>query len=184
MWPCRGDNGPVAIQDGLPLNPLQWSFRARCLLGLAVCLALLGFALYTQLQTGLEPCPLCVFQRIAFAAVGLILLIAGLHAPKAAGGRTAYGLLALLAAAAGMAIAARQVWLQHLPPDQVPMCGPGLNYLVEAMPLTSVIRKVLTGSGECAKVDWTLFGLSMAEWGLVWFLLLAIWAAYLALRRR
>ncbi|MDB6163036.1 MAG: disulfide bond formation DsbB family protein [Xanthomonadaceae bacterium] len=166
------------------MNPLQWSFRTRCLLGFAICLALLGFALYSQLHTGLEPCPLCVFQRIAFAAVGLILLFAGLHAPKAAVVRASYGLFALLAAVLGIAIAGRQVWLQHLPPEQVPMCGPGLNYLVEAMPLTSVIRKVLTGSGECARVDWTFLGFSMAEWSLLWFIFLAAWAGLLLVRRR
>jgi disulfide bond formation protein DsbB len=83
--------------------------------------------------------------------------------------------LALLAAAAGIAVAGRHVWLQHLPADQVPMCGPGLNFLMEAFPLSSVIRTVLTGSGECAKVDWTFLGLSMPEWSLAWFLLFAAW---------
>ena len=166
------------------MNPLRWTFRLQCLLAFAACASLVGFALYSQLHTGLEPCPLCIFQRIAFGVVAVVFLVAGLHAPAGRGGRLAYGVLALIAAGIGAAIAGRQVWLQHLPPDQVPMCGPGLNYLVEAMPLMSVIRKVLTGSGECARVDWTLFGLSMAEWGLVWFLLLALWAAWLTFRRR
>jgi len=78
---------------------------------------------------------------------------------------------------AGIAIAGRHVWLQHLPADQVPMCGPGLNYLLDAMPISGVIRTVLTGSGECAKVDWALLGLSMPEWSLAWFVLLALWVA-------
>jgi protein dithiol:quinone oxidoreductase len=164
------------------VNPLRWSFRSQCLLAFAVCAGLIGFALYSQLHTGLEPCPLCIFQRIAFGAVAVVFLIAGLHAPAGRGGRRAYGLLALVAAAIGAGIAGRQVWLQHLPPDQVPMCGPGLNYLVEAMPLMKVIRKVLTGSGECAKVDWTFMGASMAEWSLLWFIVLAGWALFVGFR--
>lgn len=163
---------------------MRWSFRAQCLLGFAVCAALLAYAFYMQLQGGLVPCPLCIFQRIAFIATGTVFLAAGLHAPRGAVGQRVYGLLSLIAAGIGVGIAGRHVWLQHLPPDQVPSCGPGLDYLRELMPLTSVIRKVLTGSGECARVDWTMLGLSMAEWGLVWFLLLAAWAAYLAFRRR
>jgi disulfide bond formation protein DsbB len=164
------------------VNPLLWSFRSQCLLAFAICAGLIGFALYSQLHTGLEPCPLCIFQRIAFGAVAVVFLIAGLHAPAGRGGRRAYGLLALVAAGIGAGIAGRQVWLQHLPPDQVPMCGPGLNYLVEAMPLTKVVSKVLTGSGECAKVDWTFLGASMAEWSLVWFILLAGWALLIGFR--
>ncbi|MFC7301352.1 disulfide bond formation protein B [Cognatiluteimonas weifangensis] len=166
------------------MNPLRWSFRARCLAGFAVCAALIAYALYAQLVDGLQPCPLCIFQRVAFAALALVLLIAGLHAPRGDGGRRAYGVLALLAALTGLAIAGRHVWLQHLPPDQVPMCGPGLDYLLEAMPVAGVIRTVLTGSGECAAVDWTLLGLSMPEWSLLWFVLLAAWVAATMFRRQ
>lgn len=165
-------------------NPLRWSFRARFLLGAAVCAALLGFAIYAQLRGGLVPCPLCIFQRIAFAALGVVFLIGALHAPRAALGRRIYGLLAVLAAAVGIAIAGRHVWIQHLPPDQVPSCGPGLDYMREMMPMTSLIRKVLTGSGECARVDWTFLGMSMPEWSLVWFVLLALWAGMAAFGRR
>lgn len=165
-------------------NPLRWSFRAQYLLGGIACAALIGFAIFTQLRGGLIPCPLCIFQRIAFAALGIVFLIGGLHAPRSAGGCRAYGLLALVAAAIGIAIAGRHVWIQHLPSDQVPSCGPGLDYMREMMPLTSVIRKVLTGSGECARVDWTLLGLSMPEWSLLWFVVLALWVCVTAFRRR
>jgi len=165
------------------MNPLRWTFRSQCLLAFAVCAALLAFAIYMQLQGGLVPCPLCIFQRIAFTATAVVFLVAALHAPHGTLGQRIYSLLALVAAGIGAGIAARHVWIQHLPADEVPTCGPGLDYMRELMPLTSVIRKVLTGSGECARVDWTLFGLSMAEWGLVWFLLLAGWAAWLLLRR-
>lgn len=166
------------------MNPFRWSYRAQCLLGFAVCAALISFALYTQLHDGLNPCPLCIFQRVAYAAVGVVLLIAALHAPRTQGWKWLYGVLALIAAGIGITIAGRHVWLQHLPADQVPSCGPGLNYLMEAMPVTNVIRTVLTGSGECAAVDWRLLGLSMPEWSLIWFLLLAAWVAMTMFRRR
>lgn len=159
------------------MNPFRWSFRAQCLFGFAVCAGLIAFALYAQLHDGLNPCPLCIFQRVAFAALGGVLLIAGLHAPHRTSTRWAYAVLALIAAVIGIAISGRHVWLQHLPLDKVPSCGPGLNYLLDAMPITGVIRSVLTGSGECAVVDWRMFGLSMPEWSLIWFVLLGTWVA-------
>ncbi|TKR33965.1 disulfide bond formation protein B [Luteimonas gilva] len=160
------------------------SFRSAYLLGFLVCAALIGFALYSQFQWGLQPCPLCIFQRIAFAVLGLMFLIGALHALKGAGGRRVYGVLAFIAAAVGIGIAGRHVWLTHLPPDQVPHCGPPLEFMMETNALTDVIRKVLTGSGECAKVDWTFLGLSMPAWSLTWFVLLAVWALWMAFRRR
>jgi disulfide bond formation protein DsbB len=165
-------------------NPFGWTFRAQFLIGFAICAALLGFAVYVQLHDGLLPCPLCIFQRVAFAALGVVLLIGGLHAPRGAVGRRTYGVLALLAAGIGAAIAANHIRLQHLPPDQVPACGPGLDYMLESMPITGVIRQVLTGSGECANVDWSLLGLSMPAWSLLWFVLLAAWSAYAVFGRR
>jgi disulfide bond formation protein DsbB len=160
------------------------AFRKRWLLGFVVCAALFSFALYSQSAWGLKPCPLCIFQRIAFIALGLVFLIGGLHAPRSANGRRAYGLLAMIPALAGIGIASRHVWLTHLPPDQVPSCGPPLEFMMESNPLTDVIKMVLTGSGECAKVDWHFLGLSMPEWSLAWFLVLAGWALHAAFRRR
>ncbi|HXH01262.1 MAG TPA: disulfide bond formation protein B [Xanthomonadaceae bacterium] len=157
-------------------------FRMRYLAGFVACAALLGFALYSQLHGGLEPCPLCIFQRVGFAALGLVFLLGGLHAPRSAAVRRLYGVLALLAAAAGAAIAGRHVWLQSLPKDQVPACGPALDYMLDSMPIAGVVRKVLTGSGECANVDWSLLGLSMPAWSLIWFILLAGWAVHAAWR--
>ena len=164
-------------------NPLRWSFRQQCLAGFLACAALIAFALYSQFQLGLLPCPLCIFQRVAFAALGLVFLLAGLHAPRGAGGRRTYGVLALVAAAAGLYVAGRHVWIQHLPADQVPMCGPDLGFLLDAMPVASVIRTVLTGAGECAKVDWTFLGLSMPEWSLGWFVALTLWVLVVMFRR-
>jgi len=164
------------------MNPPRASFRGRFLLGFLACAALLAYAFYLQLHDGLEPCPLCIFQRVAFAALAVVFLIGALHAP-AGRGRRVYGFLALLAAGCGIAIAGRHVWLQNLPPDQVPVCGPGLDYMLDAMPISGVIRKVLTGSGECAKVDWSFLGLSMPVWSLACFVVLAGWAAFAAFRR-
>lgn len=165
-------------------NPFRWTFRQQCLAGFLACVALIAFALYSQYQLGLLPCPLCIFQRVAFAALGVVFLLAGLHAPAGAGGRRAWGVPALVAAAVGAAIAGRHVWLQHLPADEVPACGPGLDWMMQTMPATGVLREVLTGSGECANVDWTFLGLSMPAWSLAWFVLLGAWAALAAFTRK
>jgi disulfide bond formation protein DsbB len=165
-------------------NLFRWSFRSQFLLGFVLSSGLIGFAVFSQFQWGLLPCPLCIFQRIAFGALAAVFLVGGLHAPGGALGRRLYGLLALVAAGIGIGIAGRHVWLTTLPADQVPECGPPLQFMMEVNPLTDVIRKVLTGSGECAKVDWTYLGLSMPAWSLLWFVLLAGWALFAALRSR
>jgi disulfide bond formation protein DsbB len=166
-------------------NPFSWSFRWQMLFGFATCAALLAYAVFAQYGQFYEPCPLCIFQRVAMAAVGLVGLAAALHNPRGSAGRRAWGLLAFLAAAIGAGIAARHVWLQHLPPDQVPACGPGLSFMVQSMPsYLEVVKKVLAGSGECAEINWTLFGFSMPEWTLLCFVLLAVGALAAGFRRR
>lgn len=162
---------------------LSASFRVQCALGAFACAALIAFALYAQLDLGLEPCPLCIFQRVAFAALGLVFLLAAAHGPRSAGGRRVYGVIGLVAGAVGIAVAGNHVRLQHLPPEQVPACGPGLDYMLESMPVSGVVRRVMTGSGECATVDWAFLGLSMPAWSLVWFVLLTAWFGYIAFRR-
>lgn len=166
------------------MNPFKASFRTQYLLGFLACAGLLAYAFYLQLYQHLEPCPLCIFQRVAFFALGLVFLAGAVHGPKSAGGRRSYGVLALLASLGGIAVAGNHVRLQHLPPDQVPACGPGLDYMLDAMPIAGVIRKVMTGSGECAAVDWSFLGLAMPAWSLICFVVLAVWAAYAAFRRR
>jgi disulfide bond formation protein DsbB len=164
------------------MNPLRWSFRTAFAVAAAICAAFLGFAYYAQFRLYLDPCPLCIFQRMAFIALFVVCLIAALHGPRGHG-RRVYGALALVAAGIGAAIAGRHVWLQHLPPDEVPDCGPGLSWMWDTLPVNDVIRKVFTGSGECAKVDWTLIGLSMPEWTLIWFVVFLAGAAYYGFRR-
>ena len=162
----------------------KWSFRSLCLAGFVACAGLIGFALFSQFQWYLNPCPLCIFQRIAFAAIGIVLLVAGLHAPSGTGGRRVYGVIALVPALVGAGIAARHVWLTHLPADQVPSCGPPLEFMMQTNAFTEVVRKVLTGSGECAKVDWMFLGMSMPAWSLLWFVLLTLLVLSAAFLRR
>lgn len=158
------------------------SRRAGYGLAALVCAGMLGFAYFAQFGLGLEPCPLCIFQRIVFFGLFVFFLLAAIQNPGRVGARV-YGVLLTLIALVGVAIAGRHVWIQHLPPDQVPECGPGLEYMLDVFPLNDVIRTVLTGSGECAEIVWEFLGLSMPAWTLVWYLLLALWALYSSFRR-
>ena len=155
----------------------------RCAFGVGafVCAALLGFGYYLQHVKGLEPCPLCLVQRGFFYAIAGIFILGALHNPGSIGLKI-YSILAILFAAGGAVTAGRQVWLQHLPADKVPACGPDLFFMLENFPLSQALRRLFAGSGECAVVDWTFLGLSIAEWSLAWFLALAAYAAWLSLR--
>ena len=159
------------------------SARTAFVLPAAVCAALLAFGYYLQYGQGLDPCPLCLVQRGFFYAVLGICIIGALHDPGRAG-QIVYGLLAAVFALGGIATAARQVWLQHLPPERQPQCGPDLYFMLENFPLSRTLEKLITGTGECAAVDWTFLGLSIAEWSLGWFVLLFVYALWLALRTR
>lgn len=131
--------------------------------GFFACAGLMAYALYAEHVLLLMPCPLCVFQRMAVIALGVVFLVAALHHPRG-GGRRVYAILVLLAAGAGVGVAGRHVWLQNLPPDQVPSCGPGFDYIIDSFPLSEALRLIFTGSGECADVDWSFLGLSMPAW--------------------
>jgi disulfide bond formation protein DsbB len=144
--------------------------------------SLLGYGYYLQFVDGLNPCPLCIFQRVAYIAIIIIGFIGLLHGPRKVWS-IVYSSLILLSALIGAGIAGRQVWLQHLPPDRVPECGPGLDFMLDVFPLAETLRMVFTGSGECAEVDWTFLGFSIAEWSLAWFILFAIAAAVHLFRR-
>lgn len=142
--------------------------RPAYLLGFLVCAALMAWALWLQYGEGLEPCPLCMFQRVCVSAVGIVFLIAAIHNPRRTGAAF-YAVLTLVVAGAGAAFAGRQIWLQALPKDQVPACGMGLSYMMNTLPFADVVRKVLEGSGECAEKGWVLLGLSIAGWSFVFF---------------
>ena len=161
------------------MNPLRWSFRNAFLLGFLICVALLGYAWYAQMYLGLMPCYLCWLQRGAFIWMGVFFLIGGLHAPRG-GGRWAYRVLVLVGVAFGIAMAARQLWLQSLPAGQAPQCGASLSMLLTQLrghfiPLRQFVATVLRGSSDCALVTWKFLGLSMAGWTLIWYVLLGIW---------
>jgi len=146
------------------LNP-RYAFA-----GIAAVIAVLfGVALYTQYVGGLEPCPLCMTQRFFYVLTALLAIVAALHGH----GLRIYAVLVGLSALGGAGVAARQVWLQHLPPDQVPACGPSLEFMLQTLPFGQVLMRLFKGDGNCAVVDWRLLGMSMAEWSLLWFLLLA-----------
>jgi protein dithiol:quinone oxidoreductase len=142
------------------------SRRVLNLFGFVCCAGLLGYAWYVQGVLRVDPCPLCIFQRIGVACMGLVFCAAWLHAPRAWGARV-YGVLVALAALTTMAVAARHVWIQHLPEGAVPACGAGLKFLLEEFPLAEVVRKVLTGSGECHQVTWSFLSLAMPTWVLL-----------------
>jgi disulfide bond formation protein DsbB len=149
--------------------------------GFLACAGLLAYAYVLQFIDDLEPCPLCIFQRIAFIAVGLLFLIAAIFGSGPIRSRW-YAWLIAIASAIGALIAGRHIYLQGLPPDEVPSCGPGLEYMLDTLPIAQTLKEVFTGSGECAEIAWTFLGLSIPWWALVWFVGLAIWG-FLANRK-
>ena len=134
-----------------------------------ICIGLLIFGLYLEHVHGLEACPLCIFQRIAYTVIIFIALIGAIHNPRNLL-QNIYKLLMVISAITGAAIAGRQIWLQHLPPELVPECGPGLDYMFNVFPFGEALKMIFTGSGECAEVKWRFIGLSIAEWSLIMFI--------------
>ena len=163
---------------GLLLLPTR---RAGYFLGFLACAGLMAFALYLQYGLGLEPCPLCVFQRVAMIATGVIFLVGALHNPGR-GGATFYAVLTLITAGIGAGLAAWHIWIQGQPKGSVPACGMGLDYMLDTLRLTDVISRVLKGSGECAEQGWLFLGLAIPSWTFVFFV--AMIAAAFALIRR
>jgi protein dithiol:quinone oxidoreductase len=157
--------------------------RRGNLLGFAACAALLAYAYYAQFVMHLEPCPLCIFQRIGVFALGVVFLIAALHDPAPLG-RRVYAVLLSLAALATIGIALRHLYIQNLPPDAVPACGASLDFMLKVFSLSEVLVKVLTGSGECAKVTWQFLGLAMPAWVLISAAVLGGFGLWVNLRRQ
>ncbi|HEY9530717.1 MAG TPA: disulfide bond formation protein B [Burkholderiales bacterium] len=154
--------------------------RTSFVLAALACALLLGYGYYLEHVQGLEPCPLCLVQRGFFYAVMAVSIVAAVH------GRSPrfYGIVAALFATGGAATAARQVWLQHLPPDKVPQCGPDLFFMLDNFPLSRTLKTLVSGTGECAAVDWTFLGLSIAEWSLLWFAAFVLGALWIVARQR
>ncbi len=153
--------------------------RQVFVLTVLVVIGLFGFALYTQYVDGLDPCPLCMTQRFFYVLTAVFAAIGAVHISRV----RVYGALVALSALGGAAIATRQVWLQHLPPNEVPACGPSLEYMLQTLPFGEVFVRMFKGDGNCALVDWRLLGLSMAEWSLLCFLALAAVGIWQVLRR-
>jgi disulfide bond formation protein DsbB len=151
--------------------------RTGNLLGVLACAGLIAYALYVQYGMGLEPCPLCILQRLAVMAVGALFLLAFLHDPGDLGARV-YGALIDFAAVTGILVAARHIWIIAQPPGSVAECGASLDYMMDVLPLHEVLGKVLSGSGECAKIDWTFLGLNMPTWVLMALLAVGLWGLW------
>lgn len=143
--------------------------RPAYLLGALVCAGLMAWALWLQYGLQLDPCPLCVFQRIAVIATGVVFLLAAVHNPGRVGA-ILYAALTVIISGVGAALAAWHVWIQAQPKGAVAACGMGLNYMLETLPLTEVIGRVLKGSGECAEQGWLFMGLAIPSWTFVFFI--------------
>lgn len=164
------------------MKSLPLSFRRMAIAGALACAGLLAYGYYLQYFEGQDPCPLCLLQRGSYFLLVIVFAAAAMHDP-ARKGRIAWGIAAFLAAASGAGVATRQVYLQHLPPDQVPACGPDLFFMMENLPVARTLQLLFRGSGQCAEVGWTFLGLSIAEWSLLWFVAFALLAVLLALRK-
>lgn len=156
----------------------RWLYLA----GALYASGLMGFGLYLQYVKHQEPCPLCMVQRVVFIAILALFAAAALHGPQRVG-QWLYALVIGLLSLSGVAVAARHIWIQHLPPDQVPACGPGLDYMLETMPMAKVLKELMHGSGECAAKGWTFLTLGIPEWSLLCYLALGGWALFIALRK-
>ena len=160
---------------------LKLSKKMKYLIGFLFCCALMTYALYAQYVLNLEPCPLCIFQRLAVIAMGIIFLLCSIIDPESKIPKLLASFSFTAAASTGIAVASRHVWLQNLPSDQVPGCGPGLDFMLSTFPLAEVLEMVFSGSGECANVDWSFLSLSMPAWVIISLsvmLIYAIWINY------
>jgi disulfide bond formation protein DsbB len=158
------------------LSP-RWLYLA----GLIVVAIMFVSALYLQYVLHQEPCPLCMIQRVIFIAIGIVFFIASLHNPKRIAVRVYSGLITLLALS-GVAVASRHIWIQHLPKDQVPACGPGLDFMLQNFPMADVWQELMHGSGECAEKGWTFLTLGIPELSLISYIFLGGWAILIMLK--
>jgi len=149
---------------------ISWINNSRLLFLLCflACAGVLLTAVFLQYVVGLAPCALCIVQRVFFGLVGITCLIAVIHDPKKVG-TIIYLVFAVLFAGAGSAAAIRQIYIQDLPLDQMPACLPSLDYMIDVLPFDEVIKLFIYGTAECAKLDWTLFGIGIPEWSLITF---------------
>lgn len=164
-------------------SPCPLATHPRTTLGLLAlaCFGLVAGGVALQMTANLQPCPLCIFQRYAYIATGVLALFGAVHRGPYMGSRIWAGLVTF-SALTGLGIAVRQVWLQHNPPA-ISECGADLEFMLESFPLTQALPMVFRGTGDCSKVDWTLLGFSIAEWSVVCFGSVALCALALAADR-
>lgn len=158
--------------------------RTLNLIAFLLCFGMIVMAAYLQFSKGLEPCPLCVVQRFIVIILGIVFLIGFLHKSGREGWVRFHGFLVLFLSGAGAAAAGRQVYLQTLPPNQLPPCAPNLSYILEKLSWPDAIKFLLRGTADCAQVKWTLLSLSIPEWTLGFFVLLALLGFYWFLKGR
>ncbi len=157
-------------------------FRGEFILGLVACAAILGVALYMEFTMGLDPCMLCMSQRFVYLAIAFVFMMGALHNPYF-GGHRRYGFVLFLLSLTGLALATRQLYLQSLPADLVPACGPSFSYMVDAFPFTEALITMIKGSGPCAEVQWSFLGLSIAVRSFVLFTILPLYCLRLTMVR-
>jgi protein dithiol:quinone oxidoreductase len=138
---------------------------------------LMAYAFFLQYVKELEPCPMCWFQRVALLAMGLVFLLAALTNPGRPGAKM-YAGLTLFTGGAGVALAARHLYIQSMPADQLPSCGMGISYMLESLPFLDVFARTLKGSVECNKID-LVFGLPIPAWTLLFFVVAIVAAFFL-----
>ena len=165
------------------MNIRQLSARQIYLIIFLAVGGLIGYAAYSIKILGLEPCPLCITQQFFYSIVGITAFIAFNHNPLAIISRF-YAAIISLASAAGIWVAGRQVWLQSLPEDEVPLCGPPLEYILEVFPFGDLLTALFMGDGNCAEISWQFLGLSMAGWSLIWFALFLVLSILVILKSR
>ncbi len=162
----------------------MFGYRSLAFIGLVICIASMMFAvLYLERTLYLDPCPLCILDRVVIMALGAVFLVALLHGPRTIFSKV-YGVIGILLSATGIGLASRHIWLQNLPKDQVPECGPDLYYMLDTLPLFDVLRETLTGSGSCADISWTFLDLTIPEQTLILFVILLILSVIQTLRPR
>jgi disulfide bond formation protein DsbB len=165
---------------------IRISLRTINLFCLAVVVLLLGIVEYLQKFKGIDPCPLCILQRFALIGLGIPFLLGSLIPFKKIG-LVINSLIALLFAVIGTLLASRQVWLQHLPPNQSSDCGASLDYMLQVLPWHEVLKKVLQGTSECANVGWEFLHVSLAGWSLFafgMFTVIALWQLTQSFKKR
>jgi len=159
------------------------SYRFISLYAFLLAVGLLGFAGFMQLSMAMQPCPLCIMQRLIVAAIGLLFIAGIFHVPLSRN-RKIYNGVILLFSILGILVSSRHIYLQHLPTGKAPTCGPGFNFLFQNLPTTDAIKMMFMGSGECSEVHWHFLGLTIPEWTFIFFIIFAGLAIYQMIRQK